>query len=177
MTYRARRTASFLLLLALVGCQREPTSGAPAGKGQADNGFTVEIAFSPAARERLAERRESVIVSAEYFGYPGPQAQARRIPGSENPWFTLRRAQVELDTVRPDGVAIERFPAVVLDPKELALTQAPDAPRLNLNVWSGRRSSQDNLLDCGTFEDTLAVTSRAPVRLSCRLIGEPESRG
>ena len=89
----------------------------------------------------------------------------------------LRRAQVELDTVRPDGVAIERFPAVVLDPKELALTQAPDAPRLNLNVWSGRRSSQDNLLDCGTFEDTLAVASRAPVRLSCRLIGEPESRG
>jgi hypothetical protein len=177
---RSSRNWPVLLLLALAACQREPATTSPATTADAPAtasmtsapAFTVEITFSPAARERLAKQNESVIVSADYFGYASAQAQAQRIPGSENPWFTLHRAQVELDAVPANAAATARFPAVTLDAKQLAWTDAPTAPQVNLNVYSGRRSSPDNVLDCTMFQDTLEVASHAPIRLSCRLIGE-----
>lgn len=136
----------------------------------------VEIALSPAARERLTSRRESLIVSADYFGEPNTDALAKHVPGSENPWLTLHRAQVELKGSQLDGTATARFPAIALNPEQLAWTDAPDAPQVNLNVHSGRRASPDNVLDCGMFQGTLAIAARAPIRLSCRLIGEPGVR-
>ena len=42
-----------------------------------------------------------------------------------------------------------------------------------INVYSGRRSSRDNLIDCGIFEDSIDVAARAPIKISCKLIGEP----
>lgn len=83
---------------------------------------------------------------------------------------------VELEGATLDGNVVARFPAVSLDAKQLAWTDAPDAPQVNVNVYSGRRSSPDNLLDCGMFQDTLAVAAQSPVRISCGLIGEPGER-
>lgn len=179
------------LVSALAACQPDTTStpstdshstaaSKPAGSPAVDaasNAFTVEITLSPAARARLASQHESVVASAEYFGEPSAQAQADRVPGSENPWLTLHRAQVELEGAQIDGgVAVARFPAVTLDPEQLAWTDAPGAPQVNVNVYSGRRSSPDNLLDCGMFQDTLAVAARAPIKVSCGLIGESGER-
>ncbi|WP_216965436.1 hypothetical protein [Lysobacter sp. MMG2] len=171
-----------MLLLALAACQREPTPSSPSATAASatprasqpvqGNAFAVQITLSPAAHDRLASQRESLIVSADYFGYPSAQAQAQRVPGSENPWLTLHRAQMELDGAQLEGTATARFPAVALDTKQLAWTDAPEAPQVNINVYSGRRSSPDNLLDCGMFQDTLAVAARAPIRVSCALIGE-----
>ncbi|BDU18366.1 hypothetical protein [Lysobacter auxotrophicus] len=144
--------------------------------GAASNAFAVEVSLSPAARERLGAQHESLIVSADYFGEPSAEAIAQRVPGSENPWLTLHRAQVELEGATLDGNVVARFPAVSLDAKQLAWTDAPDAPQVNVNVYSGRRSSPDNLLDCGMFQDTLAVAAQSPVRISCGLIGEPGER-
>lgn len=185
----ARSTLIVALLFPAAACQREsatstPPSPAPADSAEATsqpaqaaaNAFTVEIALSPAARERLVSKQESLIASAEYFGYPSERAVSERVPGSENPWLTLHRAQVELEGAQLDGTATARFPAVVLDPGQLAWTDAPDAPQVNINVYSGRRSAPDNLLDCGMFQDALAVAVRAPVRISCGLISEPSSR-
>ncbi|MDR0184060.1 hypothetical protein [Lysobacter arvi] len=170
----------------IAACQRAPEPAAndaaaaaptkPATKAaetnSVSNAFDVEITLSPAARERLVSQRESLVVSADYFGYPSAQAQAQGVPGSENPWLTLHRMQVELDGERLNGTPVAHFPAVAFDAKQLASTEAPDAPQVNINVYSGRRSSPDNLLDCAMFQDTLAVASRAPIRLSCGLIGE-----
>lgn len=176
------RSALLALLPVLAACQREPTpppTAVPAVNAPADatasraSAFTVEITLSPAARKRLSNPRESLIVSADYFGYPSAQALAQRVPGSENPWFTLHHAQVELENPSQDGSVTAHFPAIALDAAKLAWTDAPGAPQVNVNVFSGRRSSPDNLLDCGMFQDTLAVAARAPIRLRCGLIGEP----
>lgn len=151
---------------------KEATPAASRATTTTSNAFNVEITLTPAARERLVSQHESLIVSADYFGYPSAQAQAQHVPGSENPWLTLHRKQVELEGVQLDGTPVAHFPAVSLNAKQLAWTDAPDAPQVNLNVYSGRRSSPDNLLDCTMFQDTLAVASRAPIRLACGLIGE-----
>lgn len=173
---RSSRPAFLVLLLALGACQREsaPTPApAPApAAASSGNAVTVEIALSPAARARLASSKESLIVSADYFGYPSADAVARRVPGSGNPWLTVHRAQVELEGVQLDGMPTARLPNVDFDAKQLAWTDAPAAPQVNINVWSGRRSSSDNLLDCTMFQGALAIASRAPIRLSCGLIGE-----
>jgi hypothetical protein len=169
------------VLFSATACQRERaagtshaafTSATPPTHASASNAFTVDITLSPLARERLASRHESIIVRAEYFGDPSAKALQQRVPGSGNPWFTLHQAQVELEGTQLEGTPTARFPAVVLDPEKLAWTDAPDAPQVNVNVYSGRRTSPDNLLDCGMFQDALEVASRTPVRLSCALIGE-----
>jgi len=184
MQSASARFALLALSIALCACAREsappPAASAevpsqPAAEPEVSaesNAFTVEITLSAVARERLATQNESLIASADYFGYPSAQAQAQRVPGSENPWLTLHRAQVELEGAQLDGAPAARFPAVAFDAEQLAWTGAPDAPQVNINVYSGRRSSPDNLLDCGMFQDTLAVASRAPIRLSCSLIAE-----
>lgn len=157
----------------IAACERVPGSSPnEATPAASSNAFNVEITLTPAARERLVSQRESLIVSAEYFGYPTARAQQQRVPGSENPWLTLHRTQVELDGGRLNGTPVAHFPAVALDAKQLAWTEAPGAPQVNLNVYSGRRSSPDNLLDCTMFQDTLAIASRALIRLACGLIGE-----
>lgn len=163
----------------IAACERVPesspneaTPAASRAANTASNGFNVEITLTPAARERLVSQHESLIVSADYFGYPSAKAQAQHVPGSENPRLTLHRKQVELDGERLNGTPVAHFPAVALDAKQLAWTDAPTAPQVNINTYSGRRSSPDNLLDCTMFQDTLAVASRAPIRLACGLIGE-----
>jgi len=179
------------VLLTLTACQREAatdssstatstpvatTAAAPQTAETVSNAFNVEIKLSPAARERLTSQRESLIATAEYFGYPTAQAQAQHVPGSENPWLTLHRAQVELEDTQLDGTPTARFPAVTLDPKQLASTEAPGTPQVNINVYSGRRSSSDNLLDCGMFQDTLEIAVRTPIEVSCKLISESDER-
>lgn len=175
------RSAFLALLSVLAACQRGPTpppAAVPVVNAPADatasraSAFTVGITLSPAARTRLSNPRESLIVSADYFGYPSAQALAQHVPGSENPWFTLHRAQVELESPSRGDTAIAHFPAVTLDAAKLAWTDAPDAPQVNVNIFSGRRSSPDNLLDCAMFQDTLAVAAKAPIQLRCGLIGE-----
>ncbi|HLR77453.1 MAG TPA: hypothetical protein VK062_00230, partial [Burkholderiaceae bacterium] len=48
-------------------------------------------------------------------------------------------------------------------------------PQVNINVWSGRKSSPDNLLNCDIFQDAIAVAvKQQPITLHCRLIGEPD---
>ena len=167
-----QRTPESAMSESAVAASTTPATNSTHATITALNAFDVEITLTPAARERLVSQRESLIVSAEYFGYPTARAQQQRVPGSENPWLTLHRRQVELDGGRLNGTPVAHFLAVALDAKQLAWTEAPGAPQVNLNVYSGRRSSPDNLLDCTMFQDTLAVASRAPIRLACGLIGE-----
>jgi len=197
MKRHARTIPAIALLLTVAACHRESpvdagstnvstaapataatssvassTAVAPSKVEATSNAFDVEVTLSPAAHKRLASQGESLIVSAEYFGYPSDLAEEQHVPGSENPWLTLHRAQLELEGAQLGDTATARFPAVALDAKQLAWTNAPGAPQVNINVYSGRRSSPDNLLECGMFQGAIAVAARAPIKVSCGLIGE-----
>jgi len=169
-----RRVAALCALALLAACERTslpspsadalpPAAGAQA---QAANAFSVQVSLSPAARKQLADSKETIIVDADYFGYPTVAAQQQKVPGSENPWLTLHEAQMELDA---PGTA--RFASVTLDETQLGLIEKR-APEVNINVYSGRKSSPDNLLDCGMFQDKLQVATRTNIEIDCKLISE-----
>ncbi|MDH5824554.1 hypothetical protein QFW77_16390 [Luteimonas sp. RD2P54] len=169
------RTTLMLALAAAAstGCERTPTpageAGAPAGAAapaRADNGFEVEVTLSEAAARALAAGGESVVVSADYFGYPTVAAQQRELPGTGDGWLSLHERKLELE-----GAGRVAFAPVNFDAGQLQLIERGQ-PQLLINVYSGRRSSEDNLLDCGTFQDALAVAVRSGVHIECKLIAE-----
>lgn len=184
MDRRYRTGVAFITILATVlaaACQRSAAPPAPAATSAtpaappasvvstaASDAFAVEVSLSAAAQARLTQGKESIIVSADYLGSPTAAAQAQNVPGSHDPWFSVYRKQIEL----PGAAGTAQFPAVTLDPAKLAWIDTPDAPQVNINVYSGRKSSPDNLLACDMFQDTLAVAARAPVKIACRLIGK-----
>ncbi|MFJ5489179.1 hypothetical protein ACIKTA_17125, partial [Hansschlegelia beijingensis] len=47
-----------------------------------------------------------------------------------------------------------------------------DPHRINVNLYTARRKSADNLLDCAPFEGAVPKAADWPVRMACKLIGE-----
>jgi hypothetical protein len=45
-------------------------------------------------------------------------------------------------------------------------------PMLNVNVFSARWTSEDNLIDCGFLDAPMAELAAAPQSITCKLIGE-----
>jgi hypothetical protein len=45
-------------------------------------------------------------------------------------------------------------------------------PQLLINAYSGRKSSENNLLDCGIYEGPLRPMLGQNIGISCKLIGE-----
>ena len=147
----------------------DPSATGPATQPAADPAlrspyaFDVEVTLSDAARKRLADSAESIIVSAIYFA----DAKAGAPPAFVNQvgQVDIGKAQIELNGAGRaafDGSAVlrERLPSTEGD------------LQLNVNVFSGRRSSEDNLLDCGFFQDAVQVAAAQPVRIACQLIAE-----
>jgi hypothetical protein len=81
--------------------------------------------------------------------------------------MTLKRAQIEL--AASGGTA--HFAAASFDEKQLGLIEKGE-PQVNINVYSARKASQDNVLDCGMFQDTLQVAAQEPIKIECKLIAE-----
>ena len=74
-------------------------------------------------------------------------------------------------SARSKSPAPARFAATKLDAGKLAEVEG-HAARVAIEVFSGRRSSPNNLLDCDFFDDLLSVAAEKPVQAHCKLIGE-----
>ena len=134
------------------------TSGTVAARPYA---FDVDVTLSDAARKRLGASGESVIVAAMYFAAAKDGAPAGVL--NDVGMVDIGGARVELEG---EGRAAFDGNAVLRERLEFAQGD----PQVNVNVYSGRRSSPDNLLDCGFFQDAMAVAAAGPVRISCDLI-------
>ncbi|MCW5580817.1 MAG: hypothetical protein KIS72_05725 [Luteimonas sp.] len=132
---------------------------APAAAGP--YAFDVEVALSDAARKRLGDSGESVVVAAMYYAAAKAGAPAGVL--NDVGMVDIGNARVELE-----GQGRAAFDGSAVLGERLEFTEGE--PQVNVNVYSGRRSSADNLLDCGFFQDTLAVATAAPVRIACDLI-------
>lgn len=124
--------------------------------------FSVQVSLSEKARARLATPAETIIVSATYFADPTPSATNKTNDVGQ---IDLGKAQVELAA---PGIATFDGSALLQD--RLGLIQGE--PQVNINVYSGRKSATDNLLDCGFFQDSLKVAASKPIAIDCRLIAE-----
>ena len=131
----------------------------------ADNpyAFTVRIDLSPVAAQQLARHNETIMASAFYYGVPKANAPAK--VADEMGQVHLGNQEIEL---REAGDAV--FDGRAVDHKPLAYVDGD--PQVNVNVYSGRHSSEDNLLNCDFFEDAVQIAHAKPIAIHCGLIGE-----
>ena len=131
--------------------------------------FRVRVSLSPAATKRLSSTSETIIVSASYYYYGWPVNAAA--PGlNQVGQIDLGREQHELS--RP-GMA--QFTGTSFHASAPGVLNGP--PKVNINVYSGRKSSPDNLLDCDIFQDKIVLANKAPIKIHCKLINEQPEVG
>lgn len=122
---------------------------------------TIDLTFSENALAELQARGEGVVVAAYWMGEPAPGA-------------TLPDTEIGTIFLMSEDITLQAGPArVVLGG---SLDSAPvgqvTVPMLNVNVFSARWTTEDNLIDCGFLDDEMAKLAAAPQTLNCRLIGE-----
>ena len=101
--------------------------------------FDIEIVLSEKAKERIVNSNETIIVSIFFYGYP----KDNKKPNSEYDG-TLYLVGDKKEITYGQIVQFENIKISKRDYDQLIDKDF----ELNLNVFSGRKSSQDNLLDC-----------------------------
>ncbi|WP_127107863.1 hypothetical protein [Pararhodobacter zhoushanensis] len=129
-------------------------------------GLTVSLAFSELALATLSRRGEAVIVDASYWGTPTPAGAAQ---ADEAGQINLGGDAVEVPAI--EGVVEITGRGVLTDMLEWTVAGSIG---VNVNVYSARLSSDDNLLSCDFIDGPLAdvQTLAMPITLNCGLIEE-----
>ncbi|MGA2219745.1 MAG: hypothetical protein ABSG51_16765 [Terracidiphilus sp.] len=127
-------------------------------------GFTLDVTLSEKAMKKLVSSKETVIAAGYITGNPRKGALKKYV--SEMGEVDLGQIQVEF---QPGKSA--RFGEIKLKPDARAQTDGMD-PRININVFSGGKSSKDNLIDCGFYEGSLKSLQGQVIPVACKLIGE-----
>jgi hypothetical protein len=166
MLIRLVRVAGVLLLLVggALDCASGQRDTKPAATAPAQAGFTITLSYSKKAMDTLGARKETVIVAGYLYGFP-KQGTPKR--------YVDEIGQVDAGEVKDEIVpgAPATFDHIKLDQ---AMTKWFDSqgPQLLINVYSGRKSSPNNLLDCGLYEGSLKAIQGQTIPISCKLIGE-----
>lgn len=131
--------------------------------------FAVRVSLSPQAAARLRAAHEAITADARYYG--DPTAQGRK-HADEAGQIDLGDERIEV----PGRAGIVRFTGRAVDRARLGWITG--GVKVNVNLWSSRHSSPDNLLGCDFIDGSLATVIRAqPVVLRCGLITEhPDTR-
>lgn len=135
---------------------------------EAQPNFSVVVTLSQAAVAKLTAMKEQVSVSAMYSGTPTKEAEKKKIANEIG--------EVELgyeDQTRPLAGAQVTF-TFAGKAFKTARTKwiQPGTAQLLINVYSARKASDDNLLDCGLFQDAVTLANSKPIAIACKLIGE-----
>ena len=109
--------------------------------------FEIEISLSHRAREKMENNGETIVVSAVFTGTPKDSAGAKF---GEDGSFYVASADIEI----PYG-QIARFDSIKFS-KILYDQLANKDIELGVNVFSGRKSSRDNLLNCEPLFDKVS---------------------
>ncbi len=130
--------------------------------------FDLVLSLSPAAFAELTKIHEQVTISAMYAGQPTKEAQKKKI---DDEIGEVNLGSEEITRPMTSATAKVSFTGKGFDAKRLKWV-APGTAKVLINVYSARKVNDDNLLDCGIFEDVLAVAAAQPIEISCKLIAE-----
>jgi len=125
--------------------------------------FDVEISLSDRAAARLKMRNESIVVSAYYSGAPKPSAERHT-----NQIGTIDLGTENVEVIGAAGLV--RVTGTKIDIDRLEWIKGP--VMVNVNAYSGRHSSPDNILACDFFDGKLSSVVRKTPTLHCSLIDE-----
>ena len=129
--------------------------------------FKVAVSLTPKAAARLAHPHETIVVSAYVYGEATPKGVKRHLADEMDQIDFGKEQYIEIP-----GAGVAQVPGVRYDKTKLAYIDGGKLLVL-VNVYSGRRSAKDNLIECGIFEDSVALAAKAPIPIACKLIGEP----
>jgi len=125
--------------------------------------FEIEITLSSEAEQKLKESRESIIVQAYISGIPKKGADVQVTEMGE---LNLCAPRVELTKSR-----VARFKEVNIARSDYNALEDENFQVL-INVFSGRRSSEANLLDCDILQEPISVVRGQRHVISGKLIGQ-----
>jgi hypothetical protein len=125
--------------------------------------FEISLSLSTKAEDKLAKDHESVIVMAYFSGRPIDKTPKRY---KEIGTMFLCAREIELTDKR-----VARFSGTKFHKELLPLLADKDIDLL-INVWSGRRSNEDNLLSCDLLEDKMSNVIGKTFNLKGKLISE-----
>lgn len=155
------------LVTTLQNASSPPQVTEPASGPTQTPNVRIELGISEGV-QALLNAGESLIISADYFGSPTPGAELPpELQGQ--PWLSVARLQVQREAA---GQVV--LPPTDVDQDVLAYTDVGSLG-LNINVFSGRRTDPDNLIDCGFFQDTWQVAITKPIAIECERLQGPEA--
>lgn len=129
--------------------------------------FEIEVSSSEAAAKTLGNQKETIIVAAYFSGIPTDEKDMDDVG-----MLPVLNKEIELSgdqrVARFEGLKFPRTIYEKLKDKDIELL---------INVFSGRKSSEDNLLDCGLLQVTAGQLKDKRFTLGCKLIGEPVESG
>ena len=168
---------SLALLLLVVGCSDRrtapPNSQQHDGDGEkhhtsqipASSQFSVVVQLSAAARKKLIDGKETIIVAAYFTGHPKQGTEAR--------YLDIKSGDIDLGDVKqeihPGETAV--FGELNLNPDALGRIDS-QGPHLLINIYSGRRSSKNNLLSCDLYDGSFESIHGRTIAIHCQLITE-----
>ena len=128
--------------------------------------FEVEVRTSQKAGQLLQKKKETIIVAAMFYGFPisGKDADETGQMGILNKDIEMSGSQ---HLARFEGLKFSKTELDKLKDKDL---------RLLINVFSGRKSSENNLLSCGLADVPASQFGGKRYSIQCNLIEEsPEA--
>lgn len=128
-------------------------------------GFSVNVTYSQKASSALAAGKETVIVAGYLYGFP--------LQGTPKKYVDHMGQMSIGDDIKQEisPGAIATFGTIKFDEAMLKWMDSR-GPQIVINVYSGRKSSPNNLLDCGFYEGPLKAIQGTSLPISCKLIGE-----
>lgn len=125
--------------------------------------FEIEVANSRQADQLLSAQGETIIVSANFWGEPKSESDM-----DETGQLQLAGQDIELK----GDTRVAKFSGIRFSQNAYRKLRDKDFWVL-INVISGRKSSEDNLLDCGLMELKASQFAGKRFLIGCKLIEEP----
>jgi hypothetical protein len=125
--------------------------------------FAVTVKLSETAQMKLQALHESVLVIAYFDGDP--------LHGKGKYNAPMRGVVLGNDEKLVDANNVATFSDTKISQGDWDNLSGKDY-YVTINVVSARKSSKDNLLDCGVPSDRMSIFAGKLTQVSCRLIGE-----
>ena len=124
--------------------------------------FELNLALTPRAAEMLASRDETVNVAVMYYGEPVSETA----PGIDEHGMEIGLGRDDIEVAPQNALVIA--PGTGFDATYIASVQG--GPEVLVNVYSSRKTHENNLLDCGIYQGPIAMAQKKPVEIKCDLI-------
>ena len=125
--------------------------------------FGIQVQLSDKAERTIQKRKETIIVMAFFMGTPKDTTSKEYLESGEK---SLGSKAIELKDERT-----AKFAGIKMAKKDVGLLTDSDY-RVLINIYSGRKSSENNLLDCDILEDPISKVKNKTHVLKGKLIGE-----